>query len=145
VRPSPIKLLYVEDDSSDVDIAQRTIKDIGCESFQMETVEDGEQALQYLNREETFQSAHRPDLIFLDLNLPKIHGRDVLKAIKENKSLRKIPVVILSTSKNQNDIDETYQLGAAGYFVKPNDFEDYRTTFTLLCNYWGQKVALPSS
>jgi CheY-like chemotaxis protein len=83
-------------------------------------------------------------MVLLDLNLPRVHGRDVLRTIKETELLKKIPVIILTTSQRQQDIDESYSLGASGYVTKPSELADYRHKFKAISDFWFASVNLPS-
>ena len=104
----------------------------------LEFVEDGQQLMDYLERE-----GARPDLILLDLNMPRIDGRDALRMIKENPRLRSIPVVVLTTSKSEDDVRGCYDLGANSYVTKPSHFDDLITSMQKLEEYWSQVVRLP--
>jgi len=92
--------------------------------------QNGEEALAYIEKE------HLPDLIFLDLNMPKMNGLEFLKVLKTNPKLKYIPIVILSTSNNHSDLKESYEIGAAGYIVKPLKYEDYANKIKRLIAYW---------
>lgn len=141
---SGVKVLYVEDDASDADFARIALKDIGCENFKLDVIPDGEQAINFLTGNDGATTEPLPDMVLLDLNVPKVPGKDILKAMKSSDHLRTIPVVVLSTSKHQKDIDDSFHLGAAGYFTKPTDFEEYKETFRAICDYWVHKSQLPS-
>ena len=141
----PVDILYVEDDELDVDLV-KTALDVVCESnqFEMDVAEDGERALRLLMGAGDGHAVRKPDLILLDLNLPGVHGLELLKIIKTSAELSKIPVVIFSTSAAPPDVDESYRLGACGYLVKPHELQAYRETFKALSAYWFQNVVLPS-
>lgn len=138
----PVEVLYIEDDSGDVDIMKTALRYVdrpNCLSIGV--AEDGEAALKYVAEE----SRHRPDLVLLDLNLPKVHGREVLKAIKATSGWKRIPVIVLTTSSAQKDIEETYDLGAAAYIVKPSNFQDYKKLVKSICDFWIENAALPAN
>ena len=137
--PSP-EILVVEDNVGD----QRLIKEalIECE-ITLRFVSDGVEALEYLHRAGRHQKAERPQLIILDLNLPKKDGWDVLAEIKGDRELRSIPVVIFTTSRAEADISNSYASHANCYVTKPHDLEEYLSTIRNLERFWLQTVALP--
>ena len=104
---------------------------------------DGEEALDYLFRRGRFEAAARPDLVLLDLNLPRSTGREVLAALKADAALRETPVVVLTTSARPRDIDEAYALGCNSYVVKPLDARQFFRSFHAIYRYWFRTVALP--
>ena len=109
--------------------------------------EDGEEALDYLLQQNAYAdktSAPRPDLVLLDLNLPKLDGKQVLERMRAHADLRRIPVVALTTSKQEEDILRTYDLGVNSYITKPVDIADFISALQDLGNYWFRLVALPS-
>ena len=107
--------------------------------------EDGEEALNYLCHEREYEAelAPRPSLIVLDLNLPGTDGRDVLAALKKDRDLKAIPIIIFSTSSNPKDIEACYRHGISGYIVKPMDFKKLQESTEILLNYWFEAVELP--
>jgi CheY-like chemotaxis protein len=109
----------------------------------LHVVEDGEQAIGFLRRTGAFQNAVRPDLIFLDLNLPKKDGRDVLGEIKSDRDLKRIPVIVLTTSEAERDIQRAYDLYANCYVTKPSDLEQYLSVIRACENFWLRIVRLP--
>src|SRR5687767_12509547 len=117
----PIEVLLVEDDPGDVLMTQEAFDEHKVRN-KLNVVSDGEEALAYLRREGPHADAPRPDLILLDLNLPRVDGRQVLQAIKEDPDLRRIPVVVLTTSGADEDILRSYSLHANAYVTKPVDF-----------------------
>ena len=109
-------------------------------------VEDGEEALDYLLRRGRYQdpdSSPKPDLMLLDLNMPKMDGKQLLEQMRADPSLRRIPVVALTTSEQENDIIRTYDLGANSYIVKPVDMDQFVNAIKVLKDYWFQIVVLP--
>ena len=109
-------------------------------------VEDGEEALNYLRRRGKYQdpaSSPKPDLMLLDLNMPKMDGKQLLEQMRADPNLRRIPVVALTTSKQENDIIRTYDLGANSYIVKPVDMDQFVNAIKVLKDYWFQIVVLP--
>jgi chemotaxis family two-component system response regulator Rcp1 len=117
-------ILLVEDNPGDVRLMREALATNGM-SGTLHVVEDGEQALSYLKGREPFKNAPRPDIIFLDLNLPRRDGREVLAEIKANEALRRIPVIVLTTSESDSDIQRAYELYANCYVKKPADLDEY--------------------
>jgi len=134
---SPLNILLVEDNPADAYLTTLALQDHEiCKNLHV--VEHGEQALAFLRQEGIFEEMFRPDLIILDLNLPRMNGFAVLAAIKADLSLRTIPVVILSTSSAEQDLTQAYQLGAAYYFIKPNDLQGCLMFGHTLAKVWRQ-------
>ena len=138
----PIEILLVEDNPGDVRLTREALKE-GKVLNELHVVEDGEEALAFLHREGKHAQAARPDLILLDLNLPKKDGREVLAEIKEDPSLRRIPVVILTVSKAEEDIIRTYDLHANCYVTKPVDLEQFIEVVKSIEDFWLCVVRLP--
>jgi len=137
-----IEILLVEDNPGDVRLAVEAFKE-GKVSNRMSVVEDGIDAIAFLKKEGKFANAPRPDLILLDLNLPKKDGREVLEEIKADKSLRRIPVVILTTSNSEEDILRAYNLNGNCYITKPVDLEKFFYVVKSIENFWLSLVTLP--
>jgi CheY-like chemotaxis protein len=121
---APIDLLLVEDDPGDVVMTREALSDARV-LHNLHVIDNGESAVAFLRREGRYSDVPRPDLIFLDLNLPRLDGREVLALIKADESLRKIPVVILTTSDAEEDIARSYDLHANAYVTKPVDFDAF--------------------
>ena len=139
---NPIEILLVEDNPADVRLMVETLKEEKiCNNLNV--VVDGEQALMYLRKQGKFSKAVRPDLILLDLNLPKIDGREVLKEIKSDENLKMIPVVILTVSKAEEDILKTYKLHANCYITKPVDLAQFAKVAKSIQDFWLTIVKLP--
>lgn len=139
-----LDVLYVEDDASDAEFVQAALRESGNDSrVSLKVVEDGEQALEYLKNSEG-SVGQSPDLVLLDLNLPRVSGKQVLRAIKASPKMKKTPVVIFSTSAVQADIDESFENGAAGYITKPSGFERYKDVVHMLTEYWSKASSLPT-
>ncbi len=139
----PVEILLVEDSPSDADLTEEALSD-GKVLNHLHWVEDGVEALAFLRRQGKYSKAPRPDLILLDLNLPKKDGREVLAQIKADPSLKLIPVVILSTSAAERDILKTYELNANCYVTKPIDLEQFISVVKLIEEFWLALVKLPS-
>jgi CheY-like chemotaxis protein len=138
----PIEVLLVEDDPGDVLMTREAFEEHKVGN-RLNVVSDGVDALAYLRKEEPFQSAVRPDLILLDLNLPKRDGLEVLAEIKNDASLRQIPVVVLTTSAADEDILRSYQLHANAYVTKPVDFERFVAVVKQIDDFFITVVRLP--
>lgn len=138
----PIEILLVEDSPTDILMTREAFKEARLVNT-LNVVEDGVQALEFLRREGSYASAPRPDLILLDLNLPRKNGREVLAEIKANDSLKTIPVIILTTSSENEDILKAYDLHANCYVVKPVGFENFLKAVQSIRNFWFSVVALP--
>jgi len=130
-----LKILLVEDNPDDVLITQRTLKK-GNLKDELFVVKDGEEALEFLNKHGTHQEAPKPDLIFLDLNLPKISGLEVLEKIKQNEKLRRIPVIVLTMSKREEDRIRAYDSGASSYIQKPATSSEFIRAINTVRDYW---------
>lgn len=138
----PIEILLVEDNEGDVRLTKEALKE-GKVKNNLQVVYDGFEALEYLKREGEYQDRVIPDLILLDLNLPRMDGRELLEKIKEDSDLRRIPVVILTTSKAEEDIVRTYDLHANCYITKPVDLEKFIVVVKSIENFWMTIVKLP--
>lgn len=138
-----IEILMVEDNPGDVELAREALTEASMRK-NLTVVEDGEQGLSLLRREGRFENAQRPDLILLDLNLPTIDGREVLAEIKSDPDLRRIPVVILTSSQDENDVSQTYDLHANAYVVKPVDLDKYMQVIKAVEGFWLGFVKLPA-
>jgi CheY-like chemotaxis protein len=134
--------LLVEDNPGDVRLTQEAMKETKVHNT-MHVVSDGEEALAFLRKEGKYPKAPRPDLIILDLNLPKKGGREVLAEIKADESLRTIPVVVLTISKAEEDILKSYKLNANCYIAKPIDLDQFVKVVKAIEDFWLSVVKLP--
>ncbi len=137
-----ITILLVEDNPGDVRLTQEALKD-GKLAVNLRVVQNGVEAMAFLRREGEYADVPRPDLIFLDLNLPKKDGREVLAEIKSNDGLKNIPVVVLTSSEADTDIAKCYNLHANCYITKPVDMEQFATVVQTIENFWFTIVKLP--
>jgi CheY-like chemotaxis protein len=138
----PIEVLLVEDDPGDVLMTREAL----AESKVLNTLHvatDGEEALRFLRRESPFEEAPRPDLVLLDLNLPRVDGREVLEQVKGDPDLRRIPVVVLTTSQAEEDILRSYDLHANAFISKPVDFDRFVDVIRQVDNFYISIVSLP--
>lgn len=140
----PIEILLVEDNPGDVRLTQEALKD-GKLQNNMHVVGDGVEALAFLRREGKYADAIRPDLILLDLNLPRMDGREVLTVVKADKNLMLIPIVVLTTSSSEEDVLKSYNLHANCYITKPVDLEQFFKVVRNISEFWLTVVKLPSS
>lgn len=138
----PIELLLVEDSEPDVRLTQEALHEAKVKN-RLWVVEDGVEALEFLQRQGPYADAPRPDLILLDLNLPRKDGRAVLQVIKADESLKRIPVVILTTSKSEEDVLRAYDLHANCYITKPVDFNRFMEVVKSIEDFWLTVVRLP--
>jgi chemotaxis family two-component system response regulator Rcp1 len=137
-----IDILLVEDNPGDVRLAIEAFKE-GKVSNRLNVAKDGIEALAFLKQEGRYSNAPRPDLILLDLNLPKKDGREVLAEIKADRNLKRIPVVILTTSNAEEDILKAYNLNGNCYITKPVDLDQFFTVVKYIENFWLTVVTLP--
>lgn len=137
-----IDVLMVEDNPGDVRLTREALRG-GKVLLELHVVEDGVAALDYLHRRAPHEQAPRPDLILLDLNLPKKDGREVLAAIKSDPGLKTIPVVILTTSQAEEDVVRAYHLSANCYVTKPVDFDQFTRIVKVIEQFWFTVVTLP--
>lgn len=145
--PGPLfNVVVAEDDDDDFLLIGKALKEAGS-IRQVFRVKDGEELMDYLLRRGRYAdsaASPSPSLIFLDLNMPKKDGREALEEIKAHPGLRRIPIIILTTSNSEKDILRSYELGAAGFIVKPDNFSRWAESMKTLDRYWFHVAALPS-
>lgn len=142
----PYQILLVEDNPGDVALTHLAFQQQnGGKNFQISVISDGEEALAYLKRKNPYEYAVRPDLILLDLHLPKIDGSEVLKEVKEDPKTRQIPVIVLTTSNHEQDVNMAYSLHANCFVRKPLEFDAFIQLIQLIDEFWLTTVQLPSS
>ena len=140
-------ILLVDDDLGDQELTRRALRS-GELPIDLQVVSDGEEALEYLFRRNAFsdpQSSPVPDLILLDLNMPRVNGREVLERLKSDDELSRIPIVVLTTSQQEVDILRSYDLGCNSYIQKPVDINQFKETVRQLGHYWFNVVTLPAT
>ena len=137
-----VDILLVEDNPGDVDLTRDALEESKMNN-NLYVVGDGEEALEFLYKKGKYSDAPRPDLVILDLNLPKKDGREVLGDIKADDNLKRIPIVILTTSKAEEDVLKTYNLHANCYITKPLDFEQFLQVVKSIETFWMSIVVLP--
>lgn len=141
-----LNVLVAEDDADDRLLIEKAFQD-GSSLGQLVCVENGVELIKYLRRDTPYDNSEKyptPQIVLLDLNMPKKDGRQTLKEIKEDMELSKIPVIVLSTSKQQEDIDYMYRLGTNSYIAKPSSFEELMKVAGEIESYWLKTVELPS-
>jgi CheY-like chemotaxis protein len=139
----PIEILMIEDNEGDIRLTTEALGDAKIHN-RLFTVRDGIEAIHYLRQEGIYAKATRPDLILLDLNLPKKDGRSVLEEIKNDSSLRRIPVVVITSSAAEEDIVKSYDLHANCYVAKPLDFAQFNKVVKSVKDFWMTIVKLPA-
>jgi CheY-like chemotaxis protein len=139
---APIRVLLVEDNPGDADLTKETLES-GKLHLHIEVVNDGAKAIDYLLGRPPYEARVTPDLILLDLNLPRVDGRGVLAAARADEALRAIPVVILTSSDAEQDIVKSYELGANCYVTKPVGIEAFQQIVRSVANFWFTVVRLP--
>jgi two-component system, chemotaxis family, response regulator Rcp1 len=143
ILSQPVDILLVEDNPGDVRLTQEAFRESKL-TIRLNVVMDGEDALNYLFRRPPYENATRPDMILLDLNIPKKDGREVLEEIKQDDSLRYVPVIILTTSNAEQDIVKTYNLKVNAYINKPVDFDRFFDIVQKIETFWLMTATLPS-
>lgn len=138
----PVEVLLVEDNPGDVRLTQEALKD-GRVMVNLTVAADGVEALEILRRTGAFSGRARPDLILLDLNLPRKNGREVLEEIKADEELKRIPVIVMTTSKAEQDVYKAYNLNANCYVTKPVDLDDFLNVVRSIEDFWLTIVTLP--
>lgn len=137
-------ILLVEDNPDDVELTRIAMADAGIDA-ELSVVADGREALAYLRRESPWTDGLRPDLVLLDLNLPQLDGRELLRIVKSDPDLASIPVVVLTTSVDENDVQESYRAHANSFISKPADFGRYVDTLRSLREFWFATAVLPAT
>ena len=140
----PVEILLVEDNLGDMRLTKEALKE-GKVYNNLHWVKDGVEALEFLRRQGSYAESPSPDIILLDLNLPKMDGREVLSVIKNDEKLKHIPVVILTTSKAEEDVVRSYDLHANCYVTKPVDLEKFIFVVSSIDRFWLSVVTLPPS
>lgn len=140
----PIEILLVEDSSTDVMLAEEALEHAKMRN-NLHVVKDGVEAMAFLRREREYENVPRPDLVLLDLNMPRKDGREVLAEVKADEHLKSIPIVVLTTSQAQEDVLKAYGLHANCYISKPVDFEQFTNVVQAIDQFWFTVVTLPTS
>ena len=136
------RILLVEDNRVDIALVRESIANSGRHNS-LDVVEDGEAALEFVHRVGAYEDASRPDLVLLDLNLPKVSGHQVLDALKRDPDLRRIPVVVMTSSESETDVRRCYELSANAYVTKPLSLDRYNDTISSLEEFWFGTARLP--
>lgn len=143
-RAQKFEILLVEDNPGDAFLTREALRE-GRFAHRLSVVEDGEEAMHFLRKQGKYEDAPRPDLILLDLNLPKMDGRELLAEIKEDTQLRHIPVIVLTTSDARQDVWGAYKLHANCYLTKPIEMDDFLQKVRSVEDFWLTVVKLPSN
>ncbi len=139
----PVTILLVEDNEGDVGLVEEVFEEAKIRNI-LHVAEDGEEAMLFLHKEGPYTDVPTPDIILLDLNLPQKDGREVLEEIKTDEHLKRIPVVVLTTSKAEEDILKSYNLHANSYITKPVDFDQFIKVIRAIEDFWLEVVRLPA-
>jgi CheY-like chemotaxis protein len=137
-----VRILVVDDDAGDVLMIEEALASSGIDKT-IDVVSDGQQAMEFLRREGQYSDAARPDMILLDLNMPRMDGRQVLTQVKNDPKLRTIPIVVLTTSNADSDILSSYLLQANAYVTKPIDLDEFNDVVRSIDRFFGTIVVLP--
>jgi CheY-like chemotaxis protein len=138
----PFEILLLEDEPADAHLVRISLRDarVHC---RLHHLLDGREGLDFLHRKPPYEHAPRPDLILLDLNMPRMNGREFLAAVKAEEALCDIPVVVLTTSEVERDVEASFKNGASGYITKPVDIEQFAAAIAQLSDYWFVLTRLP--
>jgi CheY-like chemotaxis protein len=139
-------LLLVEDNLADQEMTRRALARADA-GIQLQIVNDGEEALDYLLRRDIYSTGSHPtpDVVLIDLNLPKISGKDLIRQVRASEAIRHVPLIVLSTSQAEEDVLESYRLGCNSYLIKPSRFDQFVGTMEHVIRYWLRAVRLPRS
>lgn len=140
--PRAIEILLLEDEVADAYLVEIALKENNIPAH-LHHVLDGREGLNFLQQTGDYGNAPRPDLMLLDLNMPRMNGYEFLAAVKSNEQFKGIPIVVLSTSDIESDVLSAYQLGAASYITKPVGIEQFMSVINQLCDYWMTVIRLP--
>lgn len=143
-QTNPINILLVEDNPADARLIKEVFKDTKTKN-KLYVVKDGVEAMDFLNQDAAYVDMPRPDVILLDLNLPRKDGRELLKELKEDNTFKRVPIVILTTSSAEEDIIKTYNNHANCYITKPVDFDQFLKVINSIEDFWLTVVKLPSN
>ncbi len=139
----PLEVLLIEDNPGDIRLTKEALRN-GDVAVSLNVARDGVEALDFLHRQGSFATAPRPDIILLDLNLPRKSGREVLSEIKVDPNLKRIPVLVMTTSRADQDIDRAYSLNANCYITKPMDLDEFLRIVKSIEDFWLKTVTLPT-
>lgn len=138
----PIELLLIDDDQADIYLTKRALKKCGT-PVEVQVARHGEEALALLRREDPHSDARRPDLILLDLNMPRMNGHEFLESMKADDNLKGIPTIVMSMSDSEADIEKSYRLQASAYITKPVELDAFAHVIRLIEDHWFRAVRLP--
>lgn len=138
-----LRVLLVEDNEGDIEMTQRALRD-SQPACTISVANDGVEGLEFLRKQGRFADAQAPQLILLDLNMPRMDGKKFLENVKSDSELKSIPVVMLTSSESPNDVSDCYRRYASGYVVKPFDVDDFASRLKHVVKFWGSVSRLPS-
>ena len=144
VSAKPVELLLIEDNPGDVRLTREALKNSDI-NVHLSVARDGVEAMDFLRRSGPFADAPKPDLVLLDLNLPRKNGREVLSEIKSDPELKRIPVLIMTTSRAEQDVNRAYHLNANCYITKPMDLDEFLRIVKAIEDFWLKTVTLPGA
>lgn len=139
----PVHILLVEDNEGDIVLTNEVLEEIAV-SVNLTVLKDGKEAIEFLSKTEAYAGTVLPDLVLLDINLPKKNGLEVLQYLKENEKLKHIPVIMLTTSSSERDVNLTYMNHANCFITKPSDVNDYIKALSAMANFWLTICKLPN-
>ena len=139
-----INILLVEDNDGDILLTREALEEED-NSIKLNIVQDGEAAIDFINKSGKYKESEKPDFIILDINLPKLNGHEVLKYLKSEEEFRSIPVIILTTSSAKKDVVSAYNNFVNSYVIKSGDYEDYLIAIKDILRYWTKTVILPNN
>ena len=142
-RVRPIEILLIEDNDGDVFLTRKAFEMAGFAS-NLIVASDGETALKMLRKQEQYSEVITPDIVLMDINLPKVDGKQVLAEMKADKCMRRIPIIVLTSSQAEQDVLKAYDLQANSYILKPDDVEKFRALIKVIENFWFNVALLPS-
>lgn len=140
---SPFEVLLIEDDAADIELTEEALSEAEF-PVNLNAVRNGIEAIAYLQKANPFQDIKIPDLILLDLNLPGMSGKEILQAIRQDSDLRHIPIAVLTTSQSQQDVNDSYKLGANCYVSKPVGLDEFNGVIQALEHFWFTTAKIPS-
>ena len=138
-----IEILLAEDNEDEIILIEEALDDANIKNVTLNHVNNGIETMKYLKKDTPYENKQRPDLLLLDLNMPQMNGHEVLEQIKNNASFKTLPVIVLSNSQNENDIEKSYENHANCYITKPSDYNAFKEVLKLIEEHWFKTAKLP--